>query len=108
MERLQNRIVKNKGKLFVNKKNKPYKQLIFIALIVGLLAIIFLPGYSELQKTREDNEQQKRRILFLEEDNDRLKTELKKLKDNPDLIEEKARKKLGIVKQDEIIYKKKK
>ena len=108
MERVQNRIVNNKSKLFVNKKNKPYKQLIFILLIAGLLAIIFLPGYSELQKTREDNEQQKRRIVFLEEDNGSLKTELSKLRNNPDQVEEKAREKLGIVKQDEIIYKKKK
>lgn len=76
-----------------------------IAVLLTVLCIIFLPGYSELHKLREDNDQLKRRIVLLEEHNDQLKEEMQKMKQDPGYIEKKARKKLGIVKKGEIIYK---
>jgi cell division protein FtsB len=73
--------------------------------VLTALCIIFLPGYSELHKLREDNDQLKRRISLLEEHNEKLKEDMQKMKQDPDYIEKKARKKLGIVKKGEIIYK---
>ncbi|MBD3426883.1 MAG: hypothetical protein GF409_06590 [Candidatus Omnitrophica bacterium] len=74
--------------------------------VLALLAVIFLPGYSELHRLKEDNDQLRSRISLLEEHNELLKEEMQKLKQDPDYIERKARTKLGIVKKGEIIYRK--
>ncbi|MGB2601464.1 MAG: septum formation initiator family protein [Candidatus Omnitrophota bacterium] len=79
--------------------------IFFIVVVLTALSILFLPGFSELHKLREDNDQLKRRIVLLEEHNDNLKEEMLKMKQDPDYVEKKARKKLGIVKKGEIIYK---
>jgi len=84
------------------------KKIIFrviIALVV--LMVIFLPGYSRLQKLREENDEQKRRIKLLETHNGKMRTELGKMREDPDYLEKKARDKLGIVKKGEVIYRKK-
>lgn len=72
----------------------------FLAAIVA----IYLPGFSELQKLREENEQKIRQIKLLEERNQELKDELVRFRSDPEYIEKKAREKLGIVKKGEIIY----
>ncbi len=81
------------------------KVILYLALLIAVFCIVFLPGYSELQRLREENEQHQRRIRLLEEHNDKLKEELAKLKEDPDYLEKKAREKLGIVKKGEVIYK---
>ena len=68
------------------------------------MIVLFLPGFSELQKLREENNQYKKRIGFLEEHNNKLKEELSKLEQDPVFLEKQAREKLGIVKKGEIIY----
>jgi cell division protein FtsB len=81
------------------------KRLIVILIaITALLVVIFLPGFSELQKLREENDQYKKRVGFLEQRNNKLKGELSRLKRDPVYLEKKAREKLGIVKKGEIIY----
>jgi len=82
------------------------KKIIFY--LLGFLAVfymIFLPGFSDLQKLKEENEQHRKRIELLEEQNEELKEELKLMREDPDYIEKKAREKLGIVRKGEIIYK---
>ncbi|MDP8299637.1 MAG: septum formation initiator family protein [Candidatus Tantalella remota] len=80
------------------------KITLFIILAVVLLGLVFLPGFSELNRRREENVQLKKRIRFLEEHNDQLKGELVQLKQDPTYVEQKAREKLGVVKKGEIIY----
>jgi len=81
------------------------KRLILSALaIAALLVAVFLPGFSELQKLREENEQLGKRIVLLEEHNEELKVDLQKMRQDPDYVEKKAREKLGIVKKGEVIY----
>ncbi len=75
--------------------------------IITLLVIVFLPGYSEFQRLREENAGYQSRIEVLEETNDKLKEELVKLQEDPDYVEKRAREKLGIVRKGEIIYRKK-
>ncbi len=72
--------------------------------IIVLLIMIFLPGFSELQKLREENDQYEKRIYLLKERNNKLKEELSRLKQDPVYLEKKAREKLGVVKKGEIIY----
>jgi len=82
------------------------KLIIYATSVVVIFCVVFLPGFSELNKLQEENQQQEKRIKLLEEHNDKLKEELVKLKEDPDYLEEKAREKLGIIKKGEIIYKK--
>jgi cell division protein FtsB len=75
-----------------------------LLLIVFILAVIFLPGYSRLQVLREENEQYKKRIALLDEHNRKLEEELVRLEEDPAYLEKKAREKLGIVRKGEVIY----
>ncbi|MFH1846134.1 MAG: septum formation initiator family protein [Candidatus Omnitrophota bacterium] len=75
--------------------------------ILLVLMVIFLPGYSKLHKLREKSEQYRQRIFLLEEENKELEGELEKLQEDPHYIEKKARKKLGILRKGEMIYRKK-
>lgn len=78
--------------------------LYLVALVVAAGAI-FLPGFTELQKLREENEQLQKRIVLLRERNEELEKEILKIQQEPEYVEEKAREKLGIIRKGEIIYK---
>ena len=83
------------------------KKIIIWVITIGIvLVVIFLPKFSELQKLREENVNIKRSIILLEQDNDALTEEVRRMEEDPDYIEKKARKKLGIIKKGEYIYKK--
>ena len=70
-----------------------------------ILGIVFLPGYSELQKLRDENDQLQRRMKLLEQYNAALEDELEKLKQDRGYVEKKAREKLGVIEKGEVIYK---
>ena len=82
------------------------KIALYLLVFLAAFCIIFLPGYSELNKLKEENEQLQKRIRLLEEHNDKLKAELVMMHEDPGYVEKKARDKLGIVKKGEVIYKK--
>ncbi len=82
------------------------KRIAFTFVITAaVLAVIFFPGYSHLEKRREENRQLAERIKLLEENNSKLDAELKKLRGDPEYVEKKAREKLGVVKKGEVLYK---
>jgi len=84
------------------------KKIIFrLIVVLVVLCVIFLPGYSKLQKLRAEKTEQNKRIKLLEEHNEKMKTELGKMRDDPEYVEKKARDKLGIVKKGEVIYRRK-
>jgi len=72
---------------------------IFIALI------IFLPGYSKLQKLRDKNRLLNNKIETLNKENKELAHQIERLEADPFYIEKKARDKMGIGKSGEIRYK---
>jgi len=80
------------------------KVVLYLLVLAVIFAVIFLPGYSALQKLRQENEQYTQRIKLLEEYNDQLKSELYRMREDPDYIEKKAREKLGIIRKGEVIY----
>ena len=82
------------------------KLIIYIAAILAVFCIVFLPGYSRMQKLREKNEEYQQRIELLEANNIELKNELFKMEQDPEYLEKRAREKLGIVKEGEILYRK--
>jgi len=79
-----------------------------IALSAGLgiaaLIVIFLPGFSELQRLREERDDARKRIALLEQHNDILREEVRRMKQDPAYVEKKAREKLGIIKKGEFVY----
>ncbi|MFH1798373.1 MAG: septum formation initiator family protein [Candidatus Omnitrophota bacterium] len=79
---------------------------IYAVLLIIALVVVFLPGYSELQKVKERNVEQQKQILLLEKSNKELEEEVGKVERDPLYLEKKAREKLGIVKKGEIIYRK--
>lgn len=81
--------------------------VLYAAGFILAVILIYLPGFSELQRLKELNAQHERRIKLLEEQNKGLEEEIKKMRTNPDYVEEKAREKLGIIKKGEVVYKKK-
>jgi cell division protein FtsB len=81
------------------------KIILYAAVILIALAVVFLPGFSKLQKLRRENDVLQKRIGLLEEHNDALKEEIAKMQQDPGYVEKKAREKLGIIKKGEIIYK---
>ena len=81
----------------------PRKSLILIGIAVFL--IIFLPGYSRLQELRAKNKSLLKQIEQLKKGNKELAQQIERLENDPLYIEKKARDKMGITKEGEIIYK---
>jgi cell division protein FtsB len=82
------------------------KITVYAAVLFAVLVVVFLPGYSEVQKLREENDQLQRRIKLLEKHNGVLKDELSKMEEDRGYVEKKAREKLGIIEKGEVVYKK--
>ncbi len=74
-------------------------------ILAAVLVIAFLPGFSRLQRLKEENLRLKKRIEFLSEYNGVLQDKVGKLENDPNYLEKRAREKLGIIKKGEIIYK---
>lgn len=77
---------------------------IFFVLVV-LLFLIFLPGYSTYQVLVQRNNTLKERIRKLELSNQRLMEESKRLREDIVYIEKVLRQRLKMAKKGEIIYK---
>lgn len=82
------------------------KRITYIAIIgIFIVAAVFLPGFSKLQKLREKNRNLERRIEILTKANEELKKEEEKLENDPSYVEKVAREKLGLTRKDEIVLK---
>jgi cell division protein FtsB len=81
------------------------KVVIKASIIAAIIAMLFLPGVSKLQRLQEENEQLRQRMKLLGEYNDVLRDEITKMEEDPSYLEKRAREKLGIVKKGEYIYK---
>jgi cell division protein DivIC len=80
------------------------KLIIGTILCGGILIVIFLPGLTELQHLREDNEDIQKRVMILEKQNRELEREILLMQEDPIYAENKAREKLGIVRKGEYVY----
>lgn len=77
------------------------------SLLLGIFVVlvIFLPGYSKLQKLKEKNRLLNSEIERLGKENQELAYQVEKLKTDTFYIEKKARDKMGIGKKGEVRYK---
>jgi cell division protein FtsB len=78
------------------------KNFLFLGIFVVL--VIFLPGYSRLQKLKEKNRLLNSEIERLSEENQEFAHQIERLETDPFYIEKKARDKMGIGKRGEVRY----
>jgi cell division protein FtsB len=85
------------------------KQFTVITVIAAIAAvlIILLPGYTKLQDLKAENRELEYRIKKLGKSIDELKDEKTRLQDDILYIEKVARERLGVVREDEVVIKKK-
>ena len=82
---------------------KIFKQTSFL-IFLGLILIIFFPGYAKIQEMRQKNRKLDADIKRLKAENIALGIEKEKLEKDPEYLEQVAREKLGIVKKGETVY----
>ena len=70
-----------------------------------LILAFFLPSYTQLQELKQKNADYAHQIQELTKKNAALKEEKRLLMDNPDYLEKVAREKMGLVRDNEVIYK---
>ncbi len=70
-----------------------------------LVLAFFLPSYSQMQDLKQKNQDYEHQIKDLTKKNAALREEKRLLKDDPDYFEKVAREKMGLVKENEVIYK---
>lgn len=70
-----------------------------------LILAFFLPSYTQLQELKQKNAEYEHQIQELTKKNTALREEKRLLIDNPDYLEKVAREKMGLVKENEVIYK---
>ena len=75
-----------------------------VLVFLGLILIIFFPGYAKIQEMRQKNRKLDADIKRLKAENIALGIEKEKLEKDPAYLEQVAREKLGIVKKGETVY----
>ena len=79
---------------------KSWKIIFWLLLII----ILFFPVYSKIQKLKLKDEVFSQQLEHLAHENERLLEEIEMLKSDPIYIEEVAREKLKVARENEIIY----
>lgn len=74
-------------------------------LCVGILLVIFFPGYAKMQELRQKNRDLEENIKKLQAENLKFSQERERLEKDPEYLERVGREKLGIVKKGEVVYK---
>ena len=80
-------------------------------IVAAILAVLFLigaiyaaRGYREYARLSEEHAQVVAANAQLEEENRKLKTAIEALKQDDEAVEKVARERLGLIKEDEVIY----
>jgi cell division protein DivIC len=81
------------------------KNAIWLFTFALLTLIVFLPSYTQMQDLKHKNQEYEHQIQELTRKNLKLKEEKRLLKDDPEYFEKVAREKMGLVKENEVIYK---
>ncbi len=76
----------------------------FVALLLAVWLIVGRHGLLDLYKMQKENERSLAVIKELEEKNKLLTAEIRRLREDRQYLESVARKELGLVKDNEIIY----
>jgi len=79
------------------------KRAFWLLGIVVFLLIIFLPGYTKLQESRDRNRDLEVKIKKLSIENSLLQEEISRIENDPVYQEKIAREKMGVVRKGEIL-----
>ena len=82
---------------------KLFRQASFLVFL-GIMLVIFLPGYGKIQEMSQKNKALEANIKKLQAENSALILEKEKLEKDPEYLEQVGREKLGIVKKGETVY----
>lgn len=80
------------------------KKIIIFFVILFVLALIYLRPYSKYRELSIKNKVLTEEIEYLKNVNRGLEEEKQALEDDPAFVEKRAREKMGIVKEGEVIY----
>ena len=81
------------------------KLLLAAVVVVFLVAAIYaIRGYSELADLSRERDEVLQANQRLEDENHRLRAEIEVLKKDDAAVEKVARERLGLIKEDEVIY----
>jgi cell division protein FtsB len=82
------------------------KKIIILSVIsLILLGVIFIPGYLRIKNLSRQNSELEQQIKETEQANIKLEKEQKLMISDPVYLEEVARKKLGVARKGEVVYK---
>lgn len=82
---------------------KIVKQSSFL-IVMGILLVVFFPGYAKMQELRQKNRDLEENIKKLQAENLKFSQERERLEKDPEYLERVGREKLGIVKKGEVVY----
>lgn len=80
------------------------KSAIGLFVITVVLLALFLPSYTKMQDLKSKNSEYAKRIEVLEKRNVRLEREKHLLETDPVYLEKVARKKMGLIREGEKVY----
>lgn len=81
------------------------KNAIWLFVFALLTLIFFLPSYTQMQDLKHKNAEYEDQIFELTRKNAKLKEEKRLLTDDPEYFERVGRQKMGLVRENEVIYK---
>jgi cell division protein FtsB len=81
------------------------RNVIFLFVVLAAVFVVYLPSYMQMQDLWHRNQVFSKRIKDLEADNIKLAEEQDRLKNDPEYFEKIARERMGLIKEDEVIYK---
>lgn len=70
-----------------------------------LIVAFFLPSYTQMQDLKQKNLEYEHQIAELTKKNKVLREEKRLLREDPEYFEKVARERMGLVKENEVIYK---
>lgn len=85
-------------------RTRSKKLLYKVVLLSIVLLIIYYPGYKRIKLLQEERENLERKIEKIKKENEILEKRIYRLKNDASYIEERAREKLGLYQDGEIIY----
>lgn len=81
------------------------KNALVLFIVCAVVFVVFLPSYIKMQRMHERNSAYARQIKELTDENAKMVEERRRLIEDPEYLERVARKKFGIIKEGETIYK---
>jgi cell division protein FtsB len=81
------------------------RNAVILCVFSVLITIIFLPSYTHVQDLRLKNAEYDRQIYALKRNKIKLLEEKHLLEENPEYLEKVAREKMGLIKDNEVVFK---